>query len=138
MTTVKDVIFAFICINLAVFIVNSIGTFNQLVNKPYYTPEIISRQFNVPSNWQALIPSGTGFAGGAIAIVSGYTGAGLAILLIAALMLFWEPARWAITGMSDLAMKLGAPQPIVTVIDIICTIVWVIFIVEFIGGRRVE
>jgi len=138
MTTIKEVIFAFICINLSVFIVNTIGTFDQLINRPYYTPEIISRQFDVPSNWQALIPSGVGFSGGAIAIVSGYTGAGLAILLIAALMLFWEPARWAITGLSDLAFKLGAPQPIVDIIKIICTVVWVIFIVEYLGGRRVE
>jgi len=138
MINVKDVIFAFICINLAIFITNSIGTFNQLINKPYYTPEMISKQFEVPSNWQALIPSGVGFTGGAIAIVAGYTGAGLAILLIAALMLFWEPARWAIMGMGDLAGKLGAPQPIVDVTNIICTIVWIIFIVEFLGGRRVE
>ena len=89
MINVKDVIFAFICINLAVFIVNSIGTFNQLVNRPYYTPEIISRQFNVPSNWQALIPSGAGFAGGAIA-------------------------------------------------NAFSAVIWMFFVIEYLGGRKVE
>ena len=138
MINIKEVIFAFICINLSIFIINSIGTFNQLINKPYYSPEVIATQFSVPTSWKQIIVPGIGAIGSILTIIAGYTGAGLVILFIAALTLFWEPARWAIMGIGDMASKLGAPQPIVQVINAISMVIWMLFIVEYLGGRRVE
>ena len=133
---VKDIIWAFICVNLSIFIVESIGFLP--VETPYYSPSKLLTTFSVPDSWEQLVIPGVGALGGFVAIILGYGLAGTALLFIAALSLFWQPAQWALGGIGQMLEWLNAPTIIVQVANVFSAFIWMVFIVEYLGGRRVE
>ena len=133
---VKDLMLAYICINAAVAIISYIGVFE--VSVPYLSPLELQSQFSLPSSFENVIEPTIFAAGGVISILLGYGTAGVAILIIAALNLFWTPAKIVVGGFGTMLGMMGVPTIICQIADAFSAFIWMVFIVEYLGGRRVE
>jgi len=59
-------------------------------------------------------------------------------LIIAALNLFWTPAKIVVGGFGTMLGMTGAPTIICNIADAFSAFIFMVFIVEYLGGRRVE
>lgn len=133
---VKDLMLGYICINIAIAIISYIGVFQ--VSVPYASPLELQNQFSLPTSFENVIAPTVMAAGGVISILLGYGTAGVAVLIIAALNLFWTPAKIVVGGFGTMLGMMGAPSIICQIADAFSAFIWMVFIVEYLGGRRVE
>ena len=131
---VKDLILAFICLNLAVAIVNCFAIFP--IDPRYYNPSELTA-LSVPDNWESVVVPSTVSTGGLLAVVLGYGLAGTALIMIGVLSMFWQPAQWALSGFSQILEWFGAPTIICQIANVFSGFLWLIFVVEYLG-KRVE
>ena len=133
---VKDLMLGYICINIAIAIISYIGVFQ--VSVPYASPLELQNQFSLPTSFENVIAPTVMAAGGVISILLGYGTVGVAVLIIAALNLFWTPAKIVVGGFGTMLGMMGAPSIICQIADAFSAFIWMVFIVEYLGGRRVE
>ena len=131
---VKDLILAFICLNLAAAIVNCLGIFHS--SPRYYAPSELT-VLSVPDNWEDVIVPSTLAVGGIFSLILDYGSAGVAMLTIGVLGMFYHPARWALSGFSQIIEWFGAPSIICQAANVISSFIWLMFFVEYLG-KRVE
>ena len=133
---VKDLMLGYICLNIAIALISYIGVFQ--VSVPYASPLDIKSQFSLPSSFENVIAPTVMAAGGVISILLGYGTAGVAVLILAALNLFWTPAKIVVGGFGTMLSMMGAPTIICQIANAFSAFIWMVFIVEYLGGRRVE
>jgi hypothetical protein len=128
-------ILAFICLNLAVAVVDSLGIFN--VNVPYESPSNLALQFSIPDNWEKVIIPTTLSVGGIISLALGYGFGAWILLTLGVLNFFWRPAQIAIGGLSIFLGRVGVPSLFCEIANVFTGVIWVFFIVEYLGGRQI-
>jgi len=133
---VKDLMLGYICINVAIALISYIGVFQ--VSVPYASPLDTKSQFSLPSSFENVIAPTVYATGGAIAVIVGYGTAGIALLIIAAITTFWTPAKIVVGGFGTMLGMMGAPTIICQIADAFSAFIFMVFIVEYLGGRRVE
>jgi len=133
---VKDLMLAYICLNAAIAIVEYMAIFNFSI--PYTSPMDLKNQFSIPSNWENVIIPSSLAVGGAISLIIGYGTAGIALLMISVLNFFWKPAQIVIGGFGTLLARMGAPPIIEAIANAFSAIIWMFFVIEYLGGRKVE
>ena len=133
---VKDLMLGYICLNVAIALISYIGVFQ--VSVPYPSPLDLKDQFDLPESFENVIAPTVLAAGGVISILLGYGTAGVAVLIIAALNLFWTPAKIVVGGFGTMLGMMGAPTIICQIADAFSAFIFMVFIVEYLGGRRVE
>ena len=133
---VKDLMLGYICINVAIALISYIGVFQ--VEAQYISPLDLKEQFRLPESFENVIAPTVFATGGAIAVIIGYGTAGLALLMIAAITTFWTPAKVVVGGFGAMLSMMGAPSIICNIADAFSAFIWMVFIVEYLGGRRVE
>ena len=127
---------AYICINVAIALISYIGAFQ--VSVPYVSPLELQSQFSLPSSFENVIAPTVFGIGGAIAAIIGYGTAGIALLMIAAITTFWTPAKIVVGGFGTMLSMMGAPSIICQTANAISAFIFMVFVVEYLGGRRVE
>ena len=133
---VKDLMLAYICINAAIAIIDYIGVFS--ISVPYTSPLELQSQFSLPTSFENVIVPSVFAVGGIASIILGYGTSGVAILILAALNLFWTPAKIVVGGFGTMLSIMGVPTIICQIADAFSAFIWMIFIIEYLGGRRVE
>ena len=133
---VKDLMLGYICINVAIAIISYMGIFQ--VSVPYTSPLDLQNQFRLPESFENVIAPTVMAAGGVISILLGYGSAGVAVLIVAALNLFWTPAKIVVGGFGTMLGMMGAPTIICQIANAFSAFIWMVFIIEYLGGRRVE
>jgi len=134
---VKDVLWFFICLNIAIYLVTVLNVLP--IKSNYYTPEQLLSNFNVPDNWQQVVVPSSLAIGGVVNLIIGYGIAGTALLMVGVLGMFWTPAQIVVNGgLGQMLGWLGAPYPIQVIGNIFSAFVWMLFLIEYLGGRRVE
>jgi len=133
---VKDLILGYICLNVAIAIVEYMAIFNFSI--PYTSVTDLKSQFSIPSNWENVIIPSALATGGAIALITGYGTAGIALLMISVLNFFWTPAQIVVGGFGTLLARMGAPPIIEAIANAFSAVIWMFFVIEYLGGRKVE
>ena len=133
---VKNLILGYICLNAAIAIIEYMAIFNFSI--PYTSPTDLQSQFSIPSNWENVIIPSSLAVGGAIALIIGYGTAGIALLMISVLNFFWRPAQIVIGGFGTLLARMGAPPIIEAIANAFSAVIWMFFVIEYLGGRKVE
>ena len=133
---VKSLILAFICLNIAVAIVESFEIFN--VSIPYESLTNLQSQFSVPSNWENIVVPSTLAVGGLVSVLLGYGLVGISILMIGALSLFWRPAQIVVGGFGLFLERCGVPPLLCQVANVFSAVIWMFFIIEYLGGRQIS
>lgn len=75
---------------------------------------------------------------GIIGVILGHTLIGAVILVVAALAWLLPVVRWIVLGFPEFMGMLGVPAPVYVVVTALCSFVWFLFIIEFLGGRQVS
>jgi len=132
---VKNLILAFICVNISVALVENLGIWN--VNVPYTSLTDLQSQFSVPDNWENIVMPSTLAVGGIVALALGYGFGAWVLLLIGVLNFFWRPAQMAIGGFGLFLSRVGAPSFICQTANVFSALVWMFFIIEYLGGRQI-
>ena len=136
MISAKDLMLFYICLNLAIFVVSQMNLLPYSMN-PQAPPQTFLDLLNVPDIQYLIAPTVTGI-GGLIGIFLGHGLLGGALLVVAALTLIFPPLQFAIIGVPQLIAILGLPDPVSTTLKVLCSFIWFIFIIEYLGGRKVE
>ena len=134
---VKDVLWFFICLNIAIYLVTILNVLPMEAS--YYAPEQLLSTFSVPDNWQQVVVPSALAIGGVVNLIIGYGIAGTALLMVGVLSMFWTPAQIVVNGgLGQMLAWLGAPTPIQMIGNIFSAFVWMLFMIEYLGGRKVE
>jgi len=132
----KDLMLFYICLNLAIFVVSQMNLLPYSMN-PQAPPQTFLDLLNVPDIQYLIAPTITGI-GGLISIMLGHNLLGGALIVYGALTLIFPPLQLAIIGIPQLIAVLGLPEPIPTVLTVLCSFIWFVFVIEFMAGRKIE
>ena len=135
-----SLMFFYVCLNLACFLTAEMQIL-PMIQEPHTPPSQMPFTTSLNSILSDPLQMTAGLTlgvTGIIGVILGHSLVGVVILVVAALAWLLPVVRWIVLGFPELMGMLGVPSPIYVVITALCSFVWFLFIIEFLGGRRVE
>ena len=139
--TVYPVILFFVCLNLALFMMNETALLGELSRPPYEEPTaIIENLFYLDLSTNTLIMAGTSLV---VSIIVGFIAGnmiygGTVAIILFALNLLFPIVRWVLFGFPIFLAQIGVPTVVITVVNVLMSVVWFWFILGIIAQRQLE
>ena len=132
-----DVILFYICLNLACGIIVE----GPILPGSYAQPASSAEQmpfWGTVSSLTVISSIAIPGIGGLIAIITGHALFGAALLILAALTYLFPILQWIINGFPVFIANMGVPTIIYLPIQVLVGFIFMVFIIEFLGGRQVS
>ncbi len=132
-----DILLFYICLNLSCWLIVETNILPGISVQPESSPEQMPFWGTV-SSLTTISSIAIPGIGGLIAIITGHLLFGAALLVLAALTYFFPIVQWLINGFPIFIANLDLPIPIYLIIQVLVGFCFLIFIIEFMGGRQIS